>query len=58
LYWIRLLSRCNLLSESEARSLHSDCSQLLRMMISVCKTIEVNPTELRATPPSKKGSPQ
>ena len=58
LYWIRLLSRCNLLSESEARSLHSDCSQLLRMMISVCKTIEVNPTEPRTTPPSKKGSPQ
>ena len=40
LYWLRLLSRCNLLSETESRSLQLDCTQLLRMMISVCKTIE------------------
>lgn len=36
LYWLRLLFRCNLLPEAEYTSLDSDCSQLLRMMISVC----------------------
>lgn len=54
LYWLRLLSRCDLLPEEECVSLQSDCTQLLRMMISVCKTIETNPSPF----PPKKGNIQ
>ena len=54
LYWLRLLSRCNLLPEEEYASLQSDCTQLLRMMISVCKTIETTPSPF----PDKKGNIQ
>ena len=40
LYWLTLVRRCNLLPDETARTLWTQCDQLRRMIVSVCKTLE------------------
>ena len=37
-YWIRLMSATGYLSEAEYRSIHGDCSELEKMLVSSVKT--------------------
>ena len=40
LYWLTLVRRCNLLPDETAQTLWTQCDQLRRMIVSVCKTLE------------------
>ena len=41
-YWIKLLFKANYLSESEYKSLDSDCKELLKLLISITKSLKSN----------------
>ncbi len=39
-YWLCLLKDSDLLSEKEFDSIHTDCSELIRLLISIVKTLK------------------
>ena len=42
LYWLRLLYKAGYLSEPEFNSLYNDCEELLKILISITKTVKEN----------------
>ena len=48
LYWIELLQATEILNESESKSIHNDCNEIVSLLISIIKTSkrnEANPNE-------------
>ena len=37
-YWLRLLEAGGILSSDETKSMQSDCSELIRLLVSICKS--------------------
>lgn len=37
-YWLRLLHKTNYLDENEFQSIHSDILEIIRLLMSICKT--------------------
>lgn len=38
-YWLELLNRTDYLSDSEYQSINADCSELLKLLVSITKTL-------------------
>ena len=38
-YWIELLWRTDYISDKEYKSLNTDCSEILSLLVSICKTV-------------------
>ena len=39
-FWLELFERCGLLAPHQTSSLSADCKELLRLLVSSCKTLE------------------
>lgn len=39
-YWIELLWRTDYISDKEYKSLNTDCSEILSLLVSICKTVK------------------
>ena len=37
-YWLKLLKETDYLTASQFKSLHNDCTELLKLLIAICKT--------------------
>ena len=42
LYWIELLQAAEILNESESKSIHNDCNEIVSLLVSIIKTSRRN----------------